>query len=333
MMEWGSPQNFSGFWALAAAALLFWLSSIRRRAQIKRLGEAALVGRLMSSFSPRLRFAKRALLLAAIFFIVLALGQPHFRTKETLVERKGIDVMIAVDVSNSMLGKDISPNRLEKSKLELAGLIDRLKGDRIGIVAFAGDAIIQCPLTLDKNAAKLFLATISPSLIPAQGTAIAKAIDTAARAFSGKEKEFKAIVILTDGEDHEGDPLASARRAKEEGVRIFTIGIGTSDGSTLPAEFGQQGIKRDRTGQIVLSKLNEPLLENIAKATGGVYTRASRGEIAVDRIAGEIRRMTKKGLKKEMSVEYEENYQAFLLPAFLLLLVQWALTERKRERE
>ena len=314
------------------AALLFWFSSLRRRAQVKRLGEAALVGRLLSSFNPRLRLVKRALFLAALFFIVLALGQPHFRTKETLVERKGVDVMIAVDVSNSMLGKDISPNRLEKSKLELAGLIDRLKGDRIGIVAFAGDAIIQCPLTLDKNAAKLFLSTISTSLIPAQGTAITKAIDTAVRAFAGKEKEFKAVVVLTDGEDHEGDPLAAARRAKEEGVRIFTIGIGTSDGSTLPVEHGQ-GIKRDRSGQIVLSKLNEPLLENIAKITGGMYTRASRGEIAVDRIAGEIRRMTKKGLKKEKLVEYEENYQIFLLPAYLLLLVQWALSERRSVKE
>ncbi|MBI2095060.1 MAG: VWA domain-containing protein [Candidatus Omnitrophica bacterium] len=284
----------------------------------------------MGSFSPRLRLVKRALFLSALFFIVLALAQPHFRTKETLVERKGVDVMIAVDVSNSMLGRDISPNRLEKSKLELAGLIDRLRGDRIGIVAFAGDAVIQCPLTLDKNAAKLFLSTISPSLIPAQGTAIAKAIDTSSRAFSGKEKEFKAIVILTDGEDHEGDPLAAARRAREEGARIFTIGIGTPDGSTLPVEYGQ-GIKRDRTGRIVLSKLNETLLENIAKVTGGIYTRASRGEIAVDRIAGEIRRMTKKGLKKEKSVEYEENYQVFLVPAYLLLLVQWALTERRKE--
>jgi Ca-activated chloride channel family protein len=329
-MEWGQAKNFIWLWAVPFAAALFALAALRKSRHIRRFGDPALVERLVASFNRWKRAVKRTLLLAAIGSIVFGLCQPHFRSKEITVERKGIDVMIAVDVSNSMLAKDIPPNRLEKAKLELSTLIERLKQDRIGIVAFAGEAFIQCPLTLDRSAVKLFLSSLSPNLIPTPGTAIGPAILVSTQAFAEKEKEHKVIILLTDGEDHGSKPMEAAKRAKQAGVRIFTIGLGTPDGSTLPAGSSKDNFKKDRHGRVVLSKLDEKLLRDIAEETGGVYTRATRGELEIDRIAREVRRMAQKGLRSEKSVEYEENFQFFLLPAFLFLLGEMFLSERKR---
>ncbi len=309
---------------------MFFLSSWRKRSRIRRFGEYALVARLVASFNPAKRLVKRIFILLSLFFIVLALTQPHFRMKEITVERKGVDVVIAVDVSQSMFAKDIPPNRLEKAKLELATLIDKLGQDRIGIVAFAGEAFIQCPLTLDRSAVKLFLSTVNPDLVPTPGTAIGAAIRVAAQAFSGKEKEFKAIILLTDGEDQGSDPRGAARRAKEEGIKIFAIGIGTPDGSTVPGGTNQEGFKKDKAGRPVLSKLDEPLLQEISKETGGAYYRASRGELEIDALAVDIRRMAQKGLKSEKIIEYEESFQYFLIAALLFLALEVILSERKR---
>ncbi len=329
-VEWGVPQNFVWLWVLPAALALFFLSSSRRKNRMRRFGDLALVERLVSSFNPSKRFAKRALMVLSLLFVILALGQPHFRTKEIIVERKGVDVMIAVDVSQSMLAKDIAPNRLEKAKLELATLIDRLKQDRIGIVAFAGEAFIQCPLTLDKSAVKIFLSTVNPNLIPTPGTAMGSAIQVATTAFTEKDKEFKALILLTDGEDHNSDPKGAARRAKQAGVKIFTIGIGTPEGGTVPGGTSREGFKKDRQGNVVLSKLDEPLLKEIAMQTGGVYYRSSRGELETEQIARQIRLMGQKGLKSEKTIEYEENFQYFLVLALLLLFTELILSERRK---
>ena len=327
-VEWGMPKDLLWLWVVPLVAGIFYLSSARKKMEMRRFGDLALVERLIASFDSFKRLAKRILLLAVLFLMILALGQPHFRTKEVLVERKGIDVILAIDVSKSMLAKDIPPNRLEKAKLELSSLIDRLKQDRIGVVAFAGEAYIQCPLTLDKGAVKLFLSTLSPNIIPVPGTAIGTAIKVGIKAFSEKEKEFKALILLTDGEDHASDPRGAAREAAKAGVRIFTIGIGTSDGSTIPGDAGE-GYKKDRSGRVVLSKLDESLLREIAQATGGVYYRSTRGEIEIDSLVGEIRKMAQKGLKSERSVQYEESFQYFLSVALILLFVEIILSERK----
>lgn len=331
-MEWGFPSYFVWLWAVAAAAAVFVLAARRKRAMIRRFGEEDLITRLVSSLDPVARLAKRIFFLAALFCIVLALAQPHWRKKETLVERRGIDVVIAVDVSQSMLAKDISPNRLEKAKLELAGLIDSLKGDRVGIVAFAGEAFIQCPLTLDRNAAKLFLSTVHPNLIPAPGTSVTKAIGASMQAFDEKDKGAKALILLTDGENHEEGALQAAERAGKQGARIYTIGVGTPDGSTLPIEGSIGGVKKDARGNIVISKLNESFLKEIAAATGGAYFRASRGELEADRLSGEIRRLSDRALRSEWSVEYEENYQLLLVIAFMLLSAEWFVSERRSDR-
>jgi len=329
-MEWGSPQNFQWFWILPLVVAIYYVSSWRRRSQMQRFGDGVLVQKLIESLDVLKRWAKRILLLMALFFVILALGQPHFRTKEITLERKGVDVMIVVDVSQSMLAKDIQPTRLDKAKLELSLLVDRLKQDRIGIVAFAGEAYIQCPLTLDRSAVKLFLATLNPNLIPTPGTMIGAAIHVASQAFTEKEKEYKALILLTDGEDQGSHPLEAVKKAKEAGVRIFTIGIGTPDGGTLPGEFTGQGVKKDRQGQVVISRLDERLLKNIAAETGGAYYRSSVGELEIESISGEIRNMSQKGLKKEKTYEYEENYQYFLVIAIVLLFIEMILSERKR---
>lgn len=330
MIEWGSPQNFIWLWSLPVILVVFRLASARKKAQIKRFGDPELVEKLILSFDGRKRLAKRVLVLLAAAAIVLALCQPHFRTKEIEVERKGVNVIIAVDVSRSMLAKDVAPNRLEKAKLELSTLIDRLKQDRIGIVAFAGEAFIQCPLTLDKNAVKIFLTTINPDLIPTPGTAVGAAIRVAVQAFDDKDKDNKAVILLTDGEDHESDPLGAAKKAKAAGIRVFTIGLGTQDGSTVPGASASEGFKKDRDGKVVLSKLDETLLKRIAQETGGSYYRSTRGELEIDRLVGEIRTLAQKGFSKDKIIEYDENYQYFLVISLILLCLEMLLSERRR---
>jgi len=329
-MEWGSAKNFIWLWAVAAAVGIFFLAVARRKAQMARFGDPSLIERLLVSLNRRARLLKRTLLAAALIFMVLALAQPHIRGKETRIERKGVDVMIAIDVSRSMLAKDIAPSRLEKAKLELTGLVDKLKGDRIGIVAFAGEAAIQCPLTLDRGAVKIFLSTVNPNLISYQGTSLAEAIRVATQAFSEKEKDYKALILLTDGEDNEPGALGAAQKAKAEGVRIFTVGIGTLDGSTLPADFGEQGYKKNINGEAVISRLNEALLKDIAHQTGGVYYRASRGELEADSLIGQMSLMKQKAMKGDWVLEYEEYFQPFVLTALLLLFCEIILSERKR---
>lgn len=332
-MEWGQANNFIWLWSLLAVAAVLALSDYRKRSAARRFGEEPLIQRLMQSFSPARRLFKRLLTATAVFLMIIALCQPHFRQKETLVQRRGIDVVIAIDVSNSMLAKDVAPNRLEKAKLELSGLIDKLRGDRIGIIAFAQEAFIQCPLTLDKGAVKLFLSTVSPNLVKLQGTSLSRAIDTALVAFADKDKGRKAVILLTDGEDHEGEAIEAARRAAKMDASVFTIGIGTPEGRTIPADTGADGFKKGRDGKVIISKLNESLLKQIARESGGRYYRAARGELEVDSIARELRKMAQKDLSSQWSVEYEESYQFFLLLAFALLLIEMALSETRQKAQ
>jgi len=330
-MEWGVYKNLIWLWIVPALAVVFLLASIRKKAKLSNFGDPVLVGRLLASFHPGLRFLKRLLLSAVVALMVITLAQPHFRKKQTLVEHRGIDIIIAIDVSQSMLAKDISPTRLDKAKLELSELVEKLKSDRIGVVAFAGEAVIQCPLTFDKNAVKLFLMTVSPNIISYQGTAIGQAILTSLKAFETSERGHKALIILTDGEDHEATVDQAVAKAREADVPIYTIGIGTGDGSTLPNMFESGGYLKTRAGEVVLSKLNESLLKGISQKTRGTYYRSTRGELEVERLCHDLSLLSTKGLKSEWSVEYEENFQIVLLAAFILLFIEMGLSERKNK--
>lgn len=329
-LQWGHPENWIWLWLIPGLLVLFVLASARRAAALRRFGDKALLEKLALSLSHGARAIKHLLLLAAVAMTVFALAQPRIQKGETAVKREGIDVMIAVDVSNSMLSTDIAPSRLAKAKLELATLIEKLAQDRIGIVAFAGEAVIQCPLTLDKSAVKLFLSTVSPDLIPRQGTALANAIHVASLAFNEAEKDHKALILLTDGEDHEDKAVEAARQARKQGIRIFTIGIGTPDGSTVPQGNVGSGFKRSRSGEVVISKLNEEMLREIAAESDGFYYRASRGELELGRLVNEIRKLSQKSLQGGWMAEYHEFFQGFVALAFLFLGIELLISERKR---
>ena len=274
---------------------------------------------------------KAVLLIATAAFMLIALLRPQIGTRLEEVTREGLDIIIALDLSTSMLAEDIKPNRLTKAKHEIEGLIDRLQGDRIGLVAFAGASIVQCPLTLDYGAAKIFLDIMDTDLIPRPGTAIGAAIKTAMGAFNEKERKFKVLIVITDGEDQEENAQQLAEDAAKEGIIIYTVGIGSREGVPIPLRQGlvQSGFKKDNQGQVVISKLDEVTLEKIALATNGKYYRATSGEEELDKIYNEIMGMEKKEFGSLRFTQFEDRFQYLLFIALLLLIIEYFLPERQ----
>ncbi|MBD3272702.1 MAG: VWA domain-containing protein, partial [Elusimicrobia bacterium] len=271
-------------------------------------------------------------IIAIIFLWVAAIG-PQLGTRLVEIHRRGIDVLIAVDCSKSMLAEDIKPNRLARAKLALSSLIQSLEGDRVGIIAFAGTAFLQCPLTLDYSAAKMFLDFIDTDLIPRPGTALGEAIGLSIKSFSRKERKYKVLVLITDGEDHQSEPLAMAQEARREGIKILTVGIGSPSGEPIPvrdAGGAVAGYKKDANGEIVMTRLDETTLQKIALETGGKYFRATSGEIEIQGIMEEIKRMETKDLQSRLLNQYENRYQFFLFVSVMLLMAAWILPETGR---
>ncbi len=267
----------------------------------------------------------------AYVFLIIGLANPQIGSKLEKIQRKGADLIIALDVSNSMLSQDIRPDRLTRAVQGISKLVDRLEGDRIGIVVFAGKAYVQLPITTDYSAAKMFLSTISTQMVPSQGTAIGDAIDLAVESFKDDERS-KAIIIITDGENHEGDALESARAAAAKGIKIFTIGMGSPEGSPIPvydANGRQTGYKIDRQGQTIISKLDETALQQIASAGNGIYVRASTGQDGLTKILDEINSLEKQEIETKMFSEYEGRFQYFLAISLLLLIIEFLIPERK----
>ena len=318
---------------LVPLAVVFIVWSERKRSlDSAKLAAAAAFARLSANINPRRRIFSHILLVSAVFFFVLAAAGPEIGGRLVEVKRSGIDVMIAVDCSGSMETQDIKPSRMAKAKESLSALMDKLQGDRIGIVAFAGVAFVQCPLTLDYSAAKMLLSMLDTRLIPKPGTSLGGAIRAAVKSFPEKERKHKAVILLTDGEDHDSDPMAAATEARKEGVRVYTIGIGSPEGEPIPSvdENGNlAGYKKDSNGQTIMSKLDEMLLQKIALETDGKYFRASGSDIELDRIYDDISGMEKKELKSTTYVKYENRYQYFALLAFILLAAEMFISGRK----
>jgi len=312
----------------------FVLSFRMKRRAMERFGNLELLQRLSRSTSFRRQVLKAALLVASTALLLLALARPQLGTKLMTVKREGQDIVIALDVSKSMLAEDIQPNRLEKAKHEIASLIDRLQGDRVGLVAFAGRGFIECPLTLDYGAAKMFLDFMGPDLIPVPGTALTEAIQKAAEAFVEKERKHKVLILITDGEDHEGDPVEAAKQAEQEGIVIYTVGIGSPQGVPIPEVDANGnrtgGFKKDRSGQVVTSRLDEVTLQRIALETGGKYFRASGGEAELDQIYSDIAGMEKKELASQQFTQYEDRFQPLIALVLLLLVAEVSISERRR---
>ena len=303
---------------------------------LRKIGDEELVKYLTQSVSRKKQMWKIVLLLIAFIFFVFALADPQIGTKLENVKRKGVDIFIALDVSKSMLAEDVAPNRLEKAKHEIATFIDRLEGDRIGLICFAGIAFVQCPLTLDYSAAKLFLDEIDTDIIPQPGTAIGTAIRTAMKSFVTRELKHKVLILITDGEDHEGNPVEVAKEAAKEGVVIYTIGIGSPQGAPIPEfdAYGNRiGYKKNREGKIITTKLDVLTLEKIAFETGGKYYISSTGESELEKIYDEISSMEEKELASRQFTQFEDRFQIFILLGILVLLIETLLGERRRIKQ
>ncbi|MDZ7372750.1 MAG: VWA domain-containing protein [candidate division KSB1 bacterium] len=337
MLRFANPDILYLFLGLPAL-VAFYLAVFRwKRKALERFGRWEQVQRLTAGVSWGRQRLKAALLVAVVMLLILALARPQIGTRLEEVKREGIDIVVAVDVSRSMLAEDVRPNRLEKAKHELRNLIRRLRGDRIGLVIFAGQAFLQCPLTLDYGAAEMFVDILDPGLIRDQGTAIAEAIRTALKAFNQAERKHKVLILITDGEDHEGRLVEAAKEAARQGVVIFTIGVGDPQGAPVPLvnELGQKvGFKKfvrpDGTEEIVMSRLDEVTLQKIALETGGKYYRATGTEGELSKILDEISGMEKKELGSLRFTHYEDRYQYVLGVALFLLIAEQMIPEWKR---
>lgn len=270
--------------------------------------------------------------MGALISLIVAMADPQTGSRLEKVKRKGIDLMICLDVSNSMMAQDIKPNRLERAKQSIIRLIDNLEGDRIGIIVFAGKAYTQLPITTDYAAAKMFISSINTSLVSTQGTAIAEAIEVAANGF-GESKHNKAIVIITDGEDHEGNVLEQAEAAVKKNITIYTIGMGLPEGAPIPVFSGdiQTGYRKDRDGQTIMSKLDETLLQRLASIGRGMYVRATTSETGLSKIFDDISRMEKSEIEEKQFSDYEDRFQYFVAFALFLLILDLFVFERKTQ--
>lgn len=321
--------------AVPVMLIIFLIANHLRNRSLKRFASPLMHELLIPQRSQTRRWIKFLLLTTAWIFAVLALANPQSGAKLGEVKREGIDIFIALDVSNSMLAEDITPNRLDRARQSIIRLIDRLKGDRIGLIVFAGKAYVQLPLTTDYSAARLFLNTVRPDLIPVQGTAIAEALKMAMESFDEQTRN-KSIIIISDGEDHEQGALEAAKEAASAGIRLFTIGMGTPDGVPIPVynEYGKQiGYRKDREGNTVVTRLNETILQQIAAAGNGTYLRANNSRIGLDQILNELEKIEKSVIETKVFTDYHSHFQWFTGVAIFLLVVEMVLAWRKSSFE
>ena len=324
--------------------MLWWLLTIpvfiigyilytrRKRRQLAEFGDPELVSELMPDASKARPVVKFSLLMVALALLIMAAARPQYGQKEKTVKRQGIEVMIALDISNSMMAEDVAPNRLDRAKQMLSKMIDRMVDDKVGLVVFAGEAYTQLPITCDYVSAKMFLNTITPALIPTQGTAIGAALETSIRSFGSQESDAgRAIVLITDGENHEDDAIAAAKHARELGIQVFVVGIGKPEGSPIPIA-GTNNYIKDRSGQVVVSRLNEDMCQQIAQAGNGIYVRCDNTNTAMRALQQELDRIATAELETKVYADYNEQYQSFVLIALLLLVIDFFILERKNHR-
>lgn len=320
------------FWLAFGLVIFFLWVNIRKNKTLEAFADKNLLAGLIASFDIRKYRLKQILIVAIFALFAFTLMRPQWGFKWQEIKRKGLDILVAVDASKSMLAEDIKPNRLARTKLALGDFIKQLKGDRIGLIAFAGTAFTQCPLTIDYNGFFTSVESLDTNIIPKGGTSIASAIREALVSYEGGLKKYKVLILITDGENHTGDPLKAAELAKKEGIKIFCIGIGTSNGELIPIidESNSKAFLKDNTGAVVKSRLDESTLQKIALATGGSYVRANSKEFGLNLIYNEkLSSMEKRELESKMAKQYEERFQIPLLLAFLLLILEFIISDRK----
>ena len=333
LFRFANPDFLYLLLLLPVMIILWILNVIRKKRALEKLGDPRLVNRLLPGYSRIRPTVKFIFQLIGLTVVIIILARPQFGSKLEEVKKQGVEVIIALDVSNSMLAEDIQPDRLTRAKQALTRLIDNLDNDKIGLIVFAGDAYTQIPVTTDYISAKMFLSAINPNMVPKQGTAIGSAIDLGIRSFSPGEGKSKAIIIITDGENHEDDPVAKASEASKAGIVIHTIGIGSTDGVPVPVMInGKRDYLKDTDGNTVITKLDEDILKKIAIASGGSYVRASNSSIGLDEVFGEIRKMKKQEMESTMYTEYNDQFQIFAIFAMFFLLLEFIIMDRKNSK-
>ncbi len=317
----------------AITALYLWVVWSKKRA-LKKFGNPLLLKELIPDASAGRNHLKFILVMLATGLLITAIAGPQFGSKIREVKRKGIEIMIALDVSNSMMARDIEPNRLERAKQAIAKLIDKLENDRLGLIVFAGDAYIQIPITGDYTSAKMFLSGVSTAMVSRQGTAIGSAIELAMKSFNSDEEVSKAVIIISDGENHEGNAVEMAKSAADKGIGVYTIGIGLPEGVPIPDADNAyiREYRRDRNGNIVTTRLNEQMLMEIAQAGRGRYFRATSGNIGLNELYTVLNKLEKTEMDSKVYAEYEEQFPAIMWIVLGLLVLDLLILERKNKR-
>ena len=327
MFRFANPEYLYLLILIPILALLFAYSVYDKRRKLKKLGDLRLLSVLMPDVSLKRSILKFTILLLALTCLILMVARPQMGMKVETNEHKGIEMVVALDVSNSMLAQDVSPSRLDKAKMLVSNIADKLTNDKIALVVFAGDAFIQMPITSDFVSAKMFLDAISPGMVGVQGTNIGEAIRLSLSSFTSQQGIERAIVIITDGEDHEGEAEKAAAEAAKKGVHIFVLGIGDPKGSTIPVGKGQ--LMRDRSGNIVITRLNQEMCNEVATAGKGSYIHVDNSNIAQDRLYYELNKLEKHDLGSTSFSDYAEQFPIFAWAALILLIIDILLREKK----
>lgn len=299
----------------------------KRKLKLKKFGDLSLLKQLMPDVSSSRKSLKFWLMVAAWTLLIVMLARPQMGTKISQEKRKGIEVIISLDISNSMRAEDVVPSRLDKSKMLVENMVDNFTNDKVGLVVFAGDAFIQLPITSDYVSAKMFLQNTDPSLIATQGTDLAGAIELSSKSFTQQDKVGRAILIITDGEDHEGGAIEAAEKARKNGIRVFVLGVGSTKGSPVPD--GNGGYMKDNSGQEVISALNEEMCKQVAQAGGGAYIHVDNTSLAQRQLNDELTKLQKGDISSVVYSEYDEQFQAVGILVLILLIIEMLILERK----
>lgn len=328
MFRFEEPSYLYLLLLIPLLAVGYLLANIRKKRAIRQFGDPQLMATLMpdvSSFRPHV---KMVLLLFAVGLMSVLLARPQFGSKLETVKRKGVEVIIALDISNSMLAQDVQPSRLVKAKRLIAQLVDKMENDKVGMIVFAGDAFTQLPITSDYISAKMFLDAINPGLITKQGTAIGAALDLANKSFTPQEGVGRAVILITDGENHEGGANEAAEAAAKKGIQVNVLGVGSPDGAPIPIE-GSNDYRRDREGNVIVTRLNEAMCQQVAKAGNGIYVRVDNSNAAQKAITQEIDKMAKADVETQVYTDFNEQFQAVAWCVLLILLIEMLILERQ----
>ena len=326
MFRFANPHILYLLLMVPVAVALFIFAQVRRRRRLEHFASSSLLAQLTPSASPARVRTKFILYTLAVVFLILAAARPQVGSKLREEHQKGIEMMLVVDVSNSMLAEDFEPNRLDRTKFAIDRVVESMKQDRIGVVAFAGEAQVQLPITSDYRMARAFARKLSPAMVRTQGTDLGAAIKLASMSFSSQSEGSRVMILITDGENHESDALEAAQAAAEKGIAIYTIGIGTPEGA--PIMIGGDYLT-DENGDMVVSKLDEKMLQEIASATGGAYVRATKQSIGLKEIVDRLKELDESDLATTRFEAFDEQYQYPLAVALLLLLVEWLILDRR----